>query len=101
MCELRPPRTGCPQSNGRCEPPRAVAAEASDGAGPAGPVVRGVVAPCGVARFGRLAILLRGRGQKRVERIVHLVEGLEDVEDVQDVYANFDIAESLLEAVAS
>jgi YebC/PmpR family DNA-binding regulatory protein len=35
------------------------------------------------------------------KRIVHLVEGLEDVEDVQDVYANFDIAESLLEAVAS
>jgi hypothetical protein len=32
---------------------------------------------------------------------VHLVEGLEDVEDVQDVYANFDISESVLEAVAS
>jgi YebC/PmpR family DNA-binding regulatory protein len=35
------------------------------------------------------------------KRIVHLVEGLEDVEDVQDVYANFDISESVLEAVAS
>jgi YebC/PmpR family DNA-binding regulatory protein len=35
------------------------------------------------------------------KRVVHLVEGLEDVEDVQDVYANFDISESLLEAVAS
>jgi YebC/PmpR family DNA-binding regulatory protein len=35
------------------------------------------------------------------KRVVHLVEGLEDVEDVQDVYANFDISESVLEAVAS
>ena len=35
------------------------------------------------------------------KRVVHLVEGLEDVEDVQDVYANFDISENLLEAVAS
>ncbi len=34
-------------------------------------------------------------------RIVNLVEGLEDTEDVQDVYANFDIPESVLEAVAS
>jgi YebC/PmpR family DNA-binding regulatory protein len=34
-------------------------------------------------------------------RIMSLVEGLEDTEDVQDVYANFDIPEALLEAVAS
>jgi YebC/PmpR family DNA-binding regulatory protein len=34
-------------------------------------------------------------------KIVHLVEGLEDLDDVQDVYANFDISESMLEAVAS
>ena len=34
-------------------------------------------------------------------KIVHLVEGLEDVDDVQDVYANFDIPEAILEAVAS
>ncbi len=34
-------------------------------------------------------------------RVIHLVEGLEDVDDVQDVYANFDIAESMLETVAS
>ena len=33
-------------------------------------------------------------------RIVKLVEGLEDTEDVQDVYANFDIPEAVLEAVA-
>ena len=34
-------------------------------------------------------------------RIVKLVEGLEETEDVQDVYANFDIPEGVLEAVAS
>jgi YebC/PmpR family DNA-binding regulatory protein len=34
-------------------------------------------------------------------RIVSLVEGLEDTEDVQGVYANFDIPEDVLEAVAS
>jgi YebC/PmpR family DNA-binding regulatory protein len=34
-------------------------------------------------------------------KVVRLVEGLEDSDDVQDVYANFDIPESLLEAVAS
>ena len=34
-------------------------------------------------------------------KIVRLVEGLEDAEDVQDVYANFDIPEEVLEAVAS
>ncbi len=35
------------------------------------------------------------------KRVVQLVEGLEESEDVQDVYANFDIPESVLEAVAS
>jgi YebC/PmpR family DNA-binding regulatory protein len=35
------------------------------------------------------------------KRVVHLVEGLEDVDDVQDVYANFDISEQILEAVAT
>ncbi len=34
-------------------------------------------------------------------KVVRLVEGLEDSDDVQDVYANFDIPESVLEAVAS
>ena len=34
-------------------------------------------------------------------KVVHLVEGLEDVDDVQDVYANFDISEQILEAVAT
>ena len=34
-------------------------------------------------------------------RVIHLVEGLEDNDDVQEVYANFDIPERVLEAVAS
>ena len=34
-------------------------------------------------------------------RVMQLVEGLEETEDVQDVYANFDIPETVLEAVAS
>jgi YebC/PmpR family DNA-binding regulatory protein len=34
-------------------------------------------------------------------RVVRLIEALEDNEDVQDVYANFDIPERVLEAVAS
>ena len=33
--------------------------------------------------------------------LVRLVEGLEEAEDVQDVYANFDIPETLLEAVVA
>jgi len=33
--------------------------------------------------------------------LVKLVEGLEELDDVQEVYANFDISEQLLEAVAS
>ncbi|RDI74929.1 DNA-binding regulatory protein, YebC/PmpR family [Gaiella occulta] len=39
--------------------------------------------------------------EKTAKQVVRLVEGLEDNDDVQDVYANFDIPESLLEAVAS
>jgi len=35
------------------------------------------------------------------KKVVRLVEGLEDNDDVQDVFANFDIPESVLEAVAS
>ena len=34
-------------------------------------------------------------------KVVHLIEALEDLDDVQDVYANFDIPEHVLEAVAS
>ena len=39
--------------------------------------------------------------ESMARRIVKLVEGLEDTDDVQDVYANFDIPEAVLEAVAS
>jgi YebC/PmpR family DNA-binding regulatory protein len=39
--------------------------------------------------------------ESTARKIVRLVEGLEDTEDVQDVYANFDIPEAVLEAVAS
>ena len=39
--------------------------------------------------------------ESTARRIMNLVEGLEDTEDVQDVYANFDIPEAVLEAVAS
>ena len=39
--------------------------------------------------------------ESTARRIVRLVEGLEETEDVQDVYANFDIPEDVLEAVAS
>ena len=35
------------------------------------------------------------------KKVVRLVEGLEESDDVQDVYANFDIPERVLEAVAS
>ena len=41
-------------------------------------------------------------GDERVARaVVRLVESLEDADDVQDVYANFDIPEQVLEAVAT
>jgi transcriptional/translational regulatory protein YebC/TACO1 len=39
--------------------------------------------------------------ESTAKQVVRLVEGLEDNDDVQDVYANFDIPESVLEAVAS
>ncbi len=39
--------------------------------------------------------------ESKAKQVVRLVEGLEDLDDVQDVYANFDISERMLEAVAS
>lgn len=38
--------------------------------------------------------------ESTARQVVRLVEGLEDNDDVQDVYANFDIPERVLEAVA-
>jgi YebC/PmpR family DNA-binding regulatory protein len=39
--------------------------------------------------------------ESTARKILRLVEGLEETEDVQEVYANFDIPEAVLEAVAS
>ena len=39
--------------------------------------------------------------ESTAKQVVRLVGGLEDNDDVQDVYANFDIPEAVLEAVAS
>jgi YebC/PmpR family DNA-binding regulatory protein len=39
--------------------------------------------------------------ESTAKQVVRLVEGLEENDDVQDVYANFDIPETVLEAVAS
>jgi YebC/PmpR family DNA-binding regulatory protein len=39
--------------------------------------------------------------ESTAKKVVRLVEGLEDNDDVQDVYANFDIPEEVLEAVAT
>ena len=41
------------------------------------------------------------RDEATARKILRLVEGLEEADDVQDVYANFDIPETVLEAVAS
>jgi YebC/PmpR family DNA-binding regulatory protein len=37
--------------------------------------------------------------ESAARKVIRLVEGLEEADDVQDVYANFDISESVLEAV--
>jgi YebC/PmpR family DNA-binding regulatory protein len=39
--------------------------------------------------------------ESTAKQVVRLVEGLEDLDDVHEVYANFDISERILEAVAS
>jgi YebC/PmpR family DNA-binding regulatory protein len=39
--------------------------------------------------------------ESTARRVLRLVEGLEESDDVQDVYANFDIPEAVLEAVAT
>ena len=40
-------------------------------------------------------------GESTARALLRLIEGLEESDDVQDVYANFDIPENVLEAVAS
>jgi YebC/PmpR family DNA-binding regulatory protein len=39
--------------------------------------------------------------ESTARKLMNLIDGLEETEDVQDVYANFDIPEAVLEAVAS
>jgi transcriptional/translational regulatory protein YebC/TACO1 len=39
--------------------------------------------------------------EKEARQVLRLVDALEDNDDVQDVFANFDISEDVLEAVAS
>jgi transcriptional/translational regulatory protein YebC/TACO1 len=38
--------------------------------------------------------------EKEARQVLRLVDQLEENDDVQDVYANFDISEEILEAVA-
>ena len=38
--------------------------------------------------------------EKEARQILRMIDQLEDNDDVQDVYANFDISEEVLEAVA-
>ena len=43
----------------------------------------------------------RGRATRRTaKKVLRLIDALEENDDVQDVYANFDIPERVLEAVA-
>jgi YebC/PmpR family DNA-binding regulatory protein len=47
----------------------------------------------------KTTVSLEDEGQAK--KILHLIDALEENDDVQDVYANFDIPERVLEAVAS
>jgi YebC/PmpR family DNA-binding regulatory protein len=53
----------------------------------------------GLAMIPSTTVAISDEGTAR--QVIRLVESLEEAEDVQDVYANFDIPESVLEAVAS
>jgi transcriptional/translational regulatory protein YebC/TACO1 len=39
-------------------------------------------------------------GEKEARQLLRLIDSLEENDDVQDVYANFDISEEVMEAVA-
>jgi len=52
-----------------------------------------------LAMIPKATVAISDEGTAR--KVVRLVEGLEESDDVQDVYANFDIPETVLEAVAS
>ena len=53
----------------------------------------------GLAMVPKVTVAISDEGTAK--RVVRLVESLEEQDDVQDVYANFDIPEAVLEAVAS
>jgi YebC/PmpR family DNA-binding regulatory protein len=57
------------------------------------------VESAGLAMIPKVTVSIADEGTAR--KVVRLVEGLEEQDDVQDVYANFDIPEAVLEAVAS
>jgi transcriptional/translational regulatory protein YebC/TACO1 len=52
-----------------------------------------------LAMIPKATVAISDEGTAR--KVMRLVEGLEESDDVQDVYANFDIPERVLEAVAS
>jgi len=69
-------------------------------------VVRGALEGAGFhAESAELALVPKTTvpiaDEATARRVLRLVEGLEEADDVQDVYANFDIPEGVLEAVAS
>jgi YebC/PmpR family DNA-binding regulatory protein len=57
------------------------------------------VASAGLAMIPKVTVSISD--EATAKKVVRLVEGLEEQDDVQDVYANFDIPEAVLEAVAS
>ncbi|MGB9590527.1 MAG: YebC/PmpR family DNA-binding transcriptional regulator [candidate division WOR-3 bacterium] len=56
-----------------------------------------VVSSAEITRVPKNTIRVEGN---EAERLLKLMEALEDLDDVQDVYANFDIPEEVLEALA-
>ncbi len=70
------------------------------------PAVRKAVESAGFAvESAELAMLPKAtvaiESESTARQLLRLIEGLEESDDVQDVYANFDIPERVLEAVAS
>ena len=56
--------------------------------------------PISVGRADPGAEEHRCAGRGRARKLLRLIDALEDNDDVQDVYANFDIPDAVLEAVA-
>ncbi len=66
--------------------------------------VRNALAAAGIAYESAELTLIPGNtvalGEADARRVLRLIDTLEDSDDVQDVYANFDIPDEILEAVA-